>query len=468
MVVDTFRVVDTRHWSKLRRNRMSAATVVSVRSLGFWRCWGLVVGGAIGTSVFMMPTVLAPYGYLGSLSLVAATAGAMGVALTMGHVARHVTVTGGPYAYTHAAFGGLPGFLVAWSFWISYWVALPAVALGFSAYAGTLVPAIAASPRLSAVTALAAIWATVAINCAGIRESGIVSLATSVLKITPIILLCMLGVAMVAPAWPPAPTAQGSPLMMFASVYALAFWNFVGIEAATIAADNVVDPARTIPRALVVGTATVGLIYLLVNLVSINVLGASALAASSAPLADVGRRLLGEPGAVLVALGALVSTAGCLNVSTLGTGQIAMAAARDQLFPSVFAQLSARHTPAISYVLAGCLSSTLLLFSFSDSLVGAWTFISLLATLTIVAPYAASALASIAFQRREGATTATGMGAAVVALVTCVWIIASSGVAVLAWGLVLLAAGLPVYGWLRLRGERINPGAGPSQPTALG
>ena len=443
---------------------MSAATVVSARPLGFWRCWGLVVGGAIGTSVFMMPAVLAPYGYLGSLSLAAATAGAMGVALTMGHLARRVTVSGGPYAYTRAAFGDLAGFLIAWSFWISYWVALPAVALGFAAYAGTLVPAIAASPRLSALTALAAIWTTVAINSAGIRESGIVSLATSVLKITPIILLGVLGVWMVAPAWPPAPMVTGSPLMMFASVYALTFWNFVGIEAATIAADNVVDPAKTIPRSLVVGTATVGLIYLLVNLVSFNVLGANALAASSAPLADVGRRLLGEPGAALVALGALVSTAGCLNVSTLGTGQIAMAAARDRLFPGVFARLSGRHTPAMSYVLAGCLSSTLLLFSFSDSLVSAWTFISLLATLTIVAPYAASALASIAFQRRDGAMTATGMGAAGVALITCVWIIASSGLAVLAWGVVLLAAGLPVYGWQRMRA--ISPAAGQSPPTA--
>jgi APA family basic amino acid/polyamine antiporter len=447
---------------------MSAATVVSARSLGFWRCWGLVVGGAIGTSVFMMPAVLAPYGYLGSLSLAAATAGAVSVALTMGHVARRVTVSGGPYAYTQAAFGDLPGFLIAWSFWISYWVALPAIALGFAAYAGTLVPAIAASPRLSAITALAAIWATVAINCAGIRESGIVSLTTSVLKITPIILLGVLGVSMVAPAWPPAPTAPGSPWMMFASVYALAFWNFVGIEAATIAADNVVDPARTIRRATVVGTATVGIIYLLVNLVSLNVLGASALAASSTPLADVGRRLLGEPGALLVALGALVSTAGCLNVSTLGTGQIAMAAARDKLFPSVFARLSTRSTPAVSYVLAGCLSSTLLLFSFSDSLVGAWTFISLLATLTIVAPYAASALVSIAFQRRDGAVRAGEMSAAVVALITCLWIVASSGFAVLAWGLVLMAAGLPVYGLLKMRRNSINPAGGPSQPTALG
>lgn len=116
------------------------------RSLGFWRCWGLVVGGAIGSSVFMMPAVLAPYGYLGLLSLATATVGAMALGLTMGHMARRVTVSGGPYAYAQAAFGDLPGFLVAWGFWISYWVSMIAISIGFAAYAGTFVPAIAASP----------------------------------------------------------------------------------------------------------------------------------------------------------------------------------------------------------------------------------------------------------------------------------------------------------------------------------
>ena len=92
---------------------MSAPTVVSARPLGFWRCWGLVIGGAIGTAVFMMPAALAPYGSLGTISLAAATVGALSVAMTMGDMARRVTNSGGPYAYTRAAFGDLPGFLLA-------------------------------------------------------------------------------------------------------------------------------------------------------------------------------------------------------------------------------------------------------------------------------------------------------------------------------------------------------------------
>ena len=122
-----------------------------------------------------------------------------------------------------------------------------------------------------------------------------------------------------------------------------------------------------------------------------------------------------------------------------------MAAARDGLFPGVFARLTSRATPAFSDVVAGVLASVLLLFSFSDNLVGAWTFVSLLATLTSVVPYSASALASLAFQRRERAIVPSELAAAVAALGTCIWIVIGSGVPAMAWGLALIAAGLPVY-----------------------
>jgi APA family basic amino acid/polyamine antiporter len=420
------------------------------RSLGFWRCWGIVVGGAIGSAVFMMPAVLAPYGHLGTISLAAATAGALSVALTIGYMARRVTQSGGPYAYSRAAFGDLPGFLTAWAFWVSCWVAVPAVALGFAAYAGSFFPGLA-TPRASGATALVAVWITVAINCAGVRESGIVSLATSVLKLLPILAISLLGVALIPLDWPAASAAEGAPLMIMASAFALAFWNFIGIEAGAVAGDHVVNPARTIPRALVAGTATVGGVYLLINIVSLNALPADVLAASSAPLADVARQFLGGTGAMLITVGALVSTAGCLNVSVLETGQIAAAASRDGLFPAAFARRSSNGSPVWSYVLTGLLGSILLIFSLSDTLVGAWTFIALMATLAMILPYAAAALASIAFQKREGKMRLRETSAAVMCVITCGWIAASSGGVVIGWTAALLVAGLPVYAVMRRR-----------------
>lgn len=432
------------------------------RSLGFWRTWSICVGGAIGSAVFMMPAVLAPYGYLGTLSLAAATLGALSIAMMLGDLARRIPLTGGCYTYTREAFGDLAGFLIGWGFWISMWVSCAAIALGFSAYAGSFVPAIARSSHVSAGTALAVLWAAVAVNNAGVRESGIVSLVTAVLKISPILFVGLAGAWLLTPHWPPAPSVDGSSIAIFGSVFALAFWNFVGIEAGAIAADEVIDPARTIPRALIAGTATVGAIYLLVNLVALNAVPQGVLAASSTPLADVGRALLGNTGAILIALGALVSTAGCLNVSILETGQTSLATARDGLFPAVFGRLSDRRTPAFSNTVAGALASILLLLSFNNTLVGAWTFMSLLATVTIVIPFAAAALASIALQRRARDVRAREVVVAAIAFATCVWIIVSSGFEAAGWGVVLMIAGLPVYALMR---RHVSPAAARFPPT---
>lgn len=106
--------------------------------------------------------------------------------------------------------------------------------------------------------------------------------------------------------------------------------------------------------------------------------------------------------------------------------------------------------------MAGALASVLLLLNFSDGLVGAFTFIGLLATVTIVIPYGAAALASIALQRAAPPPTRSSAAhlTALIAFAVCVWVIVSSGVSTVLWGLALLAAGLPVYGHLTLAARR--------------
>lgn len=420
------------------------------RSLGFWRCWGIVVGSTIGSAVFMMPAIMAPYGAMSLVSLGAATLGAISIALTFGTLARRVTVTGGAYAYTRAGFGDFAGFLIAWGLWISCWVSCAAIAIAFAAYLGLLVPVIGASATLTTAVGLSVIWISVAINIAGVRESAIVSLATTLLKITPLILIGVAGLYYAdLQSLPATPTDRGTPLAVFGSVFALSFWNFIGIEAATVPSENAIDPGETIARATLAGTVTVGAIYLLVSFASLTLVAPAALLASSSPLSDVGTRLFGGVGSLMVAVGALVSTGGCLASSVLETGQIAMAAGRDGLFPVMFSRLSRRHTPAVSYVLAGVLASVLLLLNASKGLVAAFTFIGLISTLTAVIPYAFSAAASLILQRRQPAATRTARwreaGVAVIAFGICMWVIATAGLDTVYWGFLLLMAGLPVY-----------------------
>jgi APA family basic amino acid/polyamine antiporter len=419
------------------------------RSLGFWRSWSLVVGGTIGSSVFMMPAVLAPYGTVGLASLVFATFGAVCLALTFGALARRVTVSGGLYAYTRAAFGDFLAFIVAWNYWIGIWVSCAALAIGFIAYVGVAVPIIGSHPVLGSLCGLMLIWTLVSINIMGVRESGIVSLISTILKLTPIALVGIVGLRWIdVDDFPVANFGETNSLVVFASIFALSFWNFIGIECATVPAENTVDPTRVIPRAVLVGTLTVGAIYLLIMLVSLGAIPATSLAASSSPLADVGARLFGGFGGTLIVAGAIVSVAGCLNVSVLAGGQVAMAAGRDRLFPSSLARLSARHTPWISYVLVGALASLLLVLSLSRGLVAAYQFILLMATLTTVISYAIPALAALFLQfRNPGSSKANNWNAlaAVIGFGVCLWVVASSGAETIYWVILLTLLGLPIY-----------------------
>jgi APA family basic amino acid/polyamine antiporter len=425
-------------------------TTEHTRALGFWRSWAIVVGGMIGSAIFMMPAVLAPYGGLGLVSWASAAVGAILVALTFASLARRVTTPGGPYAYAHAAFGDFIGFLIAWGYWISLWAAGATVAIGFTAYFGALVPAVGAGPFGSITVGLIVLWTLVGVNLLGARGVGILGVVTTVLKLLPLAIIGTIGLFYVdRGTLPPMnPTTDGS-LHVFASVFALTFWTFLGMEVITIPSEDVIAPERTIPRAVVAGVVTVAAIYLLVGFVALGTVPGAELQASSSPLADVGRRMAGSWGGTAVAAGALVSAFGCLNAVLLATSHMAAAAARDGLFPRALARMTSRHAPGVSLVVTGVMISALLIMNQTRGLVGAYRFILLISTLTSVVPYAFSAMAALILdvhdhhqppgrRAREGLTATLAFG-------VCIWVIASAGPETVYWGFLLLMAGLPVY-----------------------
>ena len=107
---------------------------------------------------------------------------------------------------------------------------------------------------------------------------------------------------------------------------------------------------------------------------------AGQLAASGSPLADAGVRMAGSWGGIAVSIGALISMIGAFNVTLLAAGQTAMAAARDRIFPQIFVRMTKHNTPGASLVIAGCLASAMLIMSQTKGLVGAYTFVILIAT----------------------------------------------------------------------------------------
>ena len=177
-----------------------------------------------------------------------------------------------------------------------------------------------------------------------------------------------------------------------------------------------------------------------------------ALARSTAPFADAARRLFGDAGASLVAVGAAISCFGALNGWVLAAGQLPMAAANDRLFPPVFGRVSGRGTPAWGMIIAAALGSALVAMNYSRGLVDLYTFVILLATLSTLIPYVFCALA---VWLMPGQPRPAG-GAAIVsaaAFVYSMFAIGGAGADTVFYGFLLLFAGLPVYVWIRRTGE---------------
>ncbi|MBT8398441.1 MAG: amino acid permease, partial [Gemmatimonadetes bacterium] len=245
----------------------------------------------------------------------------------------------------------------------------------------------------------------------------------------------------------------GEPLFnAITATAALTLWAFTGLESATIPAEAVKDPGRTIPRATLIGVLTAAVIYLLATVGVMGILPATELADSTAPFADAGRAIWGSRAGSLIAAGAAISAFGALNGWVLLQGQWPMAAARDGLFPPVFGKISRRGVPVAGMVLSSLLVTGLMALNFTSSLVDQFTFIILLATLSTLIPYVFSAVAELVIFVRErenfrGERLAGASVIAVIALLYSLWAITGTGLETVLWGLVLMVAGLPIYWW---------------------
>ena len=410
--------------------------------LGFWRCWAMTVGVMIGSGVFLLPSVLAPYGSISFLGWLLTSAGAIVIALVLGRLSSRTERSGGFYVYTQEAFGNLPGFLIGWGYWLALVFAVTAIAVAFSGYLGSVIPALGASSLRQALVAAALIWTLTAINIRSVGSGASFQLVTTLLKLVPLVIVIVLGVLFGESSnIPPFNPQDLSPMKALATTALLTMWAFVGIEASVVAADDVIDPKRTIPRAVIAGTITVTIVYIASTAAVMMLVPVEVLAESTAPFVDAASKL-GAIGGPLIAFGALVSTAGSTNGNILLAGQMPMAIALDGLAPRALAKRSAGGAPVFALVLSSILSTALLTLNYTSGLLAAFTFLIEMSTLCTLLPYAVSAMAELKVSWKNAKAWAV---LALLAVIYSVFAMAGSGLDVILWGLVMLLAGLPVF-----------------------
>jgi basic amino acid/polyamine antiporter, APA family len=433
------------------------AAAVSARPLGMWSAMALVIGNIIGAGLFLLPSSLAKFGGASSLGWTVSFAGAMVLAVVFARLAAHYPRAGGPYAYTRLAFGETAGFLMAWSYWISCWCAVAAIAVALTGSLGDLFPFLIATPARRAASALAALWLATAVNLVGVRAAGSAQVTTVVLKVLPLLVIGLAALPHIEPArLLPPPDMTESWWSVAAATAALTLWAFQGLESATIPAEQVSDAGRLVPRATLIGTALACLVTVFACSAVLGLIEPSRLESSTAPFADAGRFLWGEWGGRLFAAVAAISCLGALNGWVLCQGHIPAAAARDGLFPAALAASAPGQPPRLAIIVSTALASLLVLANFTGSLVSLFTASVLLSTAATLLPYLMSAAAALRLHRQlgRGARARAFLAAAAGALVFSAWAFVGTGDRELVWFAGLMLVGLAVHVARRLIGGR--------------
>jgi len=409
--------------------------------MGFWRCWAMSVGIMIGSGIFLLPAVLAPYGAISLLGWLVTSVAVICLALVLGRLANRTTGSGGPYAFCRTAFGDLTGFLIAWAYWLSVVLAIAAVAIAFAGYLGALLPALR-NPAAQAAVALCAIWSLTALNVHGISAAASVQLALTLLKIVPLLIIIALGaIAGSVATLPPFNPTDASITGAISATALLTMWAFTGIEGAVIPAADVRDPQHTIPRAVFWAAVSVAALYILATVAVMMLVPAATLSISQAPFVDAAH-LLGPWGTTLIGIGALLATLGSLNGDIFVGGQMPMAVAQDNLAPKVLAHRNSGNAPALPLIASSAAASVILALNYADELIGVFTLLITMSTLCTLAPYAISALAELKHSWRSA------RGWALLPAVTTAFIVlaaSGSGLTVILLGVLLGAAGIPLF-----------------------
>jgi APA family basic amino acid/polyamine antiporter len=423
-----------------------------LRQLGFSVALALVVGNMIGSGIFLLPANLAPYGVNSIIAWIVTIAGSICLAGVFAMLARALPQAAGPYDYVRAALGEPPAFFVMWSYWIATWVTNAAISIAAVSYLSSLAPAAFAHTGVAALTAIGFVVLFTAVVLTGARSAGRVQVITSMLKVLPLIaaviiaLLVIGGGGHVAQATPAPVNFNG-----IAGAAALTLWAMLGFECAAVPAQRVRDPERNIPRATLIGTLLVGLIYFTAFAAIFLLLPGDVTARSSAPFADLATRYWGTAAGTLVVVFAVISCLGALNGWVLIVGDIPLALAERGVFPRLFAQLNRRGMPVAALVLGAVLSCALIAANFTRGLTELYGFMALLATVATIVLYLAAAAAALRLTARG--TLPRGLPTIVTILGTiyALWALYGAGFEANAWGAVLLATGIPVYFFMRSR-----------------
>ena len=428
-----------------------------LRRLGLFDAVMLVMGGIVGSGIFINPYVVAQQVHTPFLILGAWAAGgavALAGAFVYAELAARRPQVGGQYAYLREAFHPAVAFVYGWVLLlVTQTGGMAAVAVTFSRYFLEITHATISE---GAVAALALTMLTV-VNCFGVRAGSTVQSSLMVLKIVAIAALVVAGFLLVKPVVEPTVLVDRSLSMTsFGAAMTPVLFAYGGWQTSSFVAGEMKNPSRDLPRALLIGVIAVIVLYMSVTFVCLRTLGAHGLAATKTPASAVMRAALGERGATFIALGIAISTLGFLSQGMLTAPRVYFAMAKDGLFFRSVAWLDPRTAaPVVAIALQGVVAVIIALSGRYEQILNYVISVDFIS-------FGMTGVALLILRRREPASR--GFRAPGHPFTTLFFIVSSFAVVIStiakypansAIGLAILLTGVPVYFlWSAQRGPR--------------
>lgn len=329
--------------------------------MGFWAVFAIVFGSQIGSGIFMLPAVLAPYGMLGIYGWCFAGLGAMLLAFVFAELCSRFPQTGGPHVYVKEVFGRKTAFFIGWAYWLVSWISTSVVVVSAVAYLSPILGNLSAIESWYLETAL--LLVVVAINCKSVKLSGQVEFALTILKFVPFVIVPLVLIqSFDASCISMASHFEDMPTVnLIGMVTVLSFWGFIGVECATTPAGSVRNPQITIPKAIIAGTLAVAVIYFVNSAAIMGVIPSADLEKSAAPFVDAINVVAANNVSIILSIVASVVCIGTLNAWVLTSAQISLGLAQDSLLPRFFAKKNEEGAPYVS-VLVSCIGLVPILY----------------------------------------------------------------------------------------------------------
>lgn len=369
-----------------------------IRGLGLWAAVAVVIGDTIGSGIFLVPSAMARMVGSTALTFTAWIVGGLIVlcgAFCYAELGGAFPRAGGPYAYLSRGLGPLWGFLFGWmSAFLERPVAMATLAAGFARFLGFLFPIINtplftihfAGGELPVtlaqpLAALVVILVT-AINYLSVRMSGAIQLGLTSIKVGTIVLIIVGGLLFGARhAVEPAdfvPVSHATPFAAILAVLAAlvpAMWAYNGFNDLGHLGEEVIDPHKNIPRAILIGLGTIAVLYLLANVVYFRLLGFAGVATSMHVASDAIQKFAGQGGATALTAAMAISAFGALHVVVMTGARIPYAMARDGVFFGFASRLQPKlRTPSGSLLFLGAIGTMLALTGTYEQLYSLFVF----------------------------------------------------------------------------------------------